>query len=133
MDLVNFIPKSDTVEVVLKHPKTGEPLLNDGNETEMTVTLWAVHSPEYKAALYEQADARLKIAQETKEKTIKAAQLEKDAVTLLANATVSWDITYEGKSPRYSVTKAKEIYTKAFWIRPQLEEALQKSLDFIEA
>jgi hypothetical protein len=34
MDLMNLIPTTDAIEVVIKHPSTFEPLLNDDG-TEM--------------------------------------------------------------------------------------------------
>jgi hypothetical protein len=38
MDLMNLIPTTDAIEVVIKHPSTFEPLLNDDG-TEMTITV----------------------------------------------------------------------------------------------
>jgi hypothetical protein len=46
MDLMDLKPKSDTIEVILKHPNTLEPLTNDDG-SEMTVTVHAQHSKEY--------------------------------------------------------------------------------------
>ena len=51
MDLKDFAPKSDEVEVLVKHPKNGEPLTNkDGSN--MVVVLHAPHSKAYKEAMY---------------------------------------------------------------------------------
>ena len=43
MDLINLKPTSDTVEVTLNHPNTGDALLNDDG-TPMVIVLHANHS-----------------------------------------------------------------------------------------
>jgi len=43
MDLMNLKPTSDTVEVKLVHPNTGDQLKND-DKTDMTITVYASHS-----------------------------------------------------------------------------------------
>jgi hypothetical protein len=45
-------------------------------------------------------------------------------------STSSWNITYGGKKPKFSVAVAKEVYQEVFWIRDQIEEAVANSLDF---
>jgi len=40
MDLKNLTPTSDTIEVILVHPNTLEPLMNEGTKKrEMSITL----------------------------------------------------------------------------------------------
>ena len=51
MDLKNLTPTSDTVDVTIVHPTTLEPLTND-DKSEMTITMYAPHSKEYKAAVH---------------------------------------------------------------------------------
>ena len=46
---------------------------------------------------------------------------------------VQWNITYNKEQPKFSVSKAKEIYSEVFWIRDQIEEAVSNSLDFTKA
>ena len=59
MDLKNLTPASDTIEVILVHPNTLEPLMNEGSDNEMSITLYAPHSKEYKKLVHEQTDKRL--------------------------------------------------------------------------
>ncbi len=60
MDLKNLTPTSDTIEVILVHPNTLEPLMNEGTKKrEMSITLHAPHSKEYKKLVHEQTDKRL--------------------------------------------------------------------------
>jgi len=132
MDLMNLKPTSDTVEVILKHPNTLDPLLNDDG-SEMTVTLHASHSKEYKKIVHEQQDRRIKMMQKKAKSQISAQDIERDATDLLAKVTAAWDITYGGEKPKLTVTKAKEVFTEVFWIREQIEEAFSDSMDFTTA
>ena len=123
MDLKDFTPKSDDVEVTVKHPVNGDPLTNkDGSN--MTIVLYAPHAKVYKEAMYEQTDKRLKAAQGTGDMNIKAKDLDEASLELLAKVTKSWNITYDDKQIKLTEAKAKEIYEELFWLKPQLEEAL---------
>jgi hypothetical protein len=132
MDLINLQPTSDTVEVKLLHPNTGEQLKND-DKTDMTITVYASHSKEYKAVMHEQTNKRLKAMQSGKNRDFTAQDMEDATLTLLSKITVSWDITYDGEKPKLTVAKAKELYDKVFWIKDQIEGALADSLDFTKA
>jgi hypothetical protein len=133
MDLKNLTPKSDIIEVILVHPNTLEPLMNEGSDSEMSITLYAPHSKEYKKLMHEQTDKRLAQMQKSKKVQISAAELEKASIDVLAKATKEWDITYDGESPKLTVPKAREIYSEYFWIKNQLEEAINDTLDFTQA
>lgn len=129
MDLKDFAPKSDEVEVVVKHPKNGEPLTNkDGSN--MVIVLHAPHSKAYKEAMYEQTNKRLKVAQSSGDMNFTAQDLEEASLELLSKATKSWKITYDDKQPKLTAAKAKAIYEELFWLKPQLEEALNNSQAF---
>lgn len=129
MDLKDLKPKSDTVEVEIVHPNTLEPLKNEDGST-MTITMYAPHSKEYKAVVHEQTNKRLKQSQKNKRMELTAEDLERAGLELLAKATKSWNITFGGKQPKYSVDAAIDIYDEVFWIRDQIEEAINESLDF---
>lgn len=132
MDLANLKPTSDTVEVILTHPTTFEPLTNEDG-SEMYITVLAPHSKEYKAIVHEQTNRRLKQAQKTKRFEMTAEELEEGSIDLLAKSTKEWKITYDGEEPKLTLAKAKEIYSEMFWIRNQIEEAVADSLDFTKA
>jgi len=129
MDLKDLTPSSDTVEVTIVHPNTYEPLTNEDG-SPMVITMYAPHSKEYKAALHEQTNRRLKQAQSKKKMEITAEDLEAATIELLAKTTKDWKITFGGVKPKFNVDKAKEIYEEVFWIKDQIEEALGNSLDF---
>ena len=132
MDLMNLKPTSETVEVKLVHPNTGDKLKND-DKTEMTITVYASHSKEHKAAVHEQTNKRLKAMQGSKKVNFKSEEIEEATLALLSKVTASWDITYNGEKPKLTVAKAKELYEEVFWIKDQIEEALADSLDFTKA
>jgi len=132
MDLKDLTPTSDTVDVNIVHPTTLEPLLND-NSDPMVITMYAPHSKEYKAAIHEQTNKRLKQAQSKKKVDLTAEDIEDATLDLFAKTTKSWNITYDGEEPNFSVSKAKEIYSEVFWIRDQIDEAVSNSLNFKKA
>ena len=132
MDLMNLKPTSDTVEVTLKHPNTGDVLKND-DKTDMTIVVYASHSKEYKALMHEQTNKRLKAMQGKKNTDITAQEMEEATLNMLSKITSEWNITYNKEQPKLSIAKAKQIYDEVFWIKDQIEEALADSLDFTKA
>ena len=132
MDLKDLTPINDTVDVPIVHPTTFETLLNN-DKSEMSITVYATHSKEYKKAVFDQTNKRLKQAQGKRKVDVTAEDLEESTLELLAKATKEWNITYNKEQPKFSVDKAKEIYSEVFWIRDQIEEAVSTSLDFTKA
>lgn len=132
MDLKDLTPKSDEIVVAIKHPATGEPLKND-DKSEMTITVYAPHSKEYKKVLHEQTNKRLKKMQSKGNKDITAEEIEESTLEGLVKTTKEWNITYGGETPKLTAPKAKEVYEDVFWIRSQIEEAIEDSLDFMRA
>ena len=132
MDLLDLTPKSDDIVVTIKHPASGEVLKNEDN-TDMTVTVYAPHSKEYKKVIHEMTNKRLEKMQAKGNNKIKAEEIEEATLETLAKTTKEWNITYGGEVPKLSVAKAKEIYDSVFWIKAQIEEAIESSLDFMKA
>jgi hypothetical protein len=130
MDLKDLTPKSDTIEVEIKHPITGEALKND-DDTPMTITLHATHSKEYKSVMHEQTNRRLKAASATGKVDITSEELEENTLEVLAKATKSWNLTFGGEKPELTVDAAKKLYTEVFWIKDQLDEGISNSMGFM--
>lgn len=120
MDLKDLTPTSDTIEVKIVHPTTREPFLND-DETQMAVEVYAPHTKQYKAAVYKQASARMKMP---KGDDFDFEALEDASIELLANITKSWNITFDGKKPDLTDAKAQAVYNEVFWLKMQVEEAI---------
>lgn len=130
MDLANLKPENDTITINIVHPQTYEPLENDDG-SEMTITVYAPHTKEYKKVQHEQTNRRLKQAQKNKGKVeLTAEDIEDATLEVMAKTTVEWNITYGGEKPELTVAKAKSIYDEVFWIREQIEEGVQDSLNF---
>ena len=132
MDLLDLTPKSDVIVVTIKQPATKEVLKNEDN-SDMTITMYAPHSKEYKKVIHEMTNKRLEKMQTKGSNKIKAEELEEIALETLAKTTKEWNITYGGEVPKLSVAKAKEVYDRVFWIKDQIEEAAEDSLDFMKA
>lgn len=132
MDLKDLTPKSDDIVVNIVHPISKEPLVNDDG-SPMTITLYAQYSKEYKKAQRELINKRLKEAQAAGNTDIDYEQLEAAALELMAKTTKAWDITFDGKKPKLTEAKARQIYDEVFWIKAQIEEAVADSLDFMKA
>ncbi len=130
MDLNDLTPSSDVIKVTLKHPNTGKSVKNDDG-TDMTITLHAPHSKPYKAALHQQTNKQLKKAKGSKKIEVTAEELELSTLEILVKATKEWNITYKGKVP--PISDATEVYEKVFWIKDQIEEELNSTLDFTKA
>jgi len=135
MDLMNLIPTTDAIEVVLKHPNTFEPLKNEDGSV-MTITVYAPHSKEYKAAVHEQTNIRLKQMQAKGNRNtnvITAEELETATIKMLAKTTKDWNITSGGKQPKFTLDEATKIYQEVFWIKDQIEEAVAETEVFTQA
>lgn len=132
MDLKDLTPKSDDIVVNIVHPISKEPLVNDDG-SPMTITIYAQHSKEYKKVQRELINKRLKEAQAAGNTDIDYEQLEAAALELMAKTTKAWDITFDGKKPKLTEAKARQIYDEVFWIKNQIEEAVADSLDFMKA
>jgi hypothetical protein len=126
MDLKALKPQSDTITVELKHPSTGEPLLNI-DDTPMTITVWAAHSKEYKSVIHEAANKRLKKAAKTKNKQVDLTieEIEQQGLDLAVAVIKDWNITYGEDMPKFSRDLAEEIYKELFWVREQVDEAVE--------
>lgn len=126
MDLKALKPQSDIITVELKHPSTGESLLNI-DDTPMTITVWAAHSKEYKSVIHEAANKRLKKAAKTKNKQVDLTieEIEQQGLDLAVAVIKDWNITYGEDMPKFSRDLASEIYKELFWVREQVDEAVE--------
>tara|TARA_R110000796_G_scaffold18654_7_gene56413 strand:- start:2394 stop:2792 length:399 start_codon:yes stop_codon:yes gene_type:complete len=129
MDLKVFKPTSETVEVTLYNPTTEVPLTNKDN-SEMTITMYAPHTKEYKSEVHRQTNMRLKRMEKGAKISLTAEDLEESTLIHMARSTKAWNITYDKEQPDFSVEKAKEVYADISWIKDQIEEALSNSVDF---
>ena len=121
-DLFDLTPQKDTVTTKLVDPRDQSPLEHDGHE--MWVERYLPHTSEYKKAQYKRTQKYLKAAQKKGDKNVDVDlfEAEQDRVEVMAETTKSWQIFFGGEWLEFDEDKAKEIYTKAFWIVEQLQE-----------
>lgn len=131
MDLNNLIPTDDTIVVEIKHPVTDEPLLKDDGKV-MTITVFAPHSSQYKSAVHEQTNKRIQKAAKGKKITFTAEEIENATLELLAKTTKDWNIQLNGKSPKFSVGEAMDLYGKLPWLKAQVLEAQEDYSAFLK-
>ena len=124
MDLGNLKPKSDEVIVELKHPSTGEVLLNDSDDTPMTISLVAPHTKEYKSRLFKMSQERLKNQAEAKAETLDFDTYFNFSVSFLSDMTKDWNITLDGECPSFSSKAANLLYSEYDWVKEQVESDL---------
>lgn len=130
-DLASMIPTDDTIVVNLKHPVTDEPLTKDDGK-EMTITVYAPHSGTYKAVVHEQTNKRIQKAAKGKKITFTAEELENTTLEMLAKTTKDWNVQLSGKSPKFSVAEAVEVYSKLPWLKQQVIEAQEDYSAFLK-
>lgn len=131
MDLSNLIPTDDTIVVTLKHPVTDEPLTKDDGK-EMTITVYAPHSAQYKAVVHEQTNKRIQKAAKGKKITFTAEDIESATLELMAKTTKEWAIQLNGKSPKFSLDEAVVLYSKLPWLKAQVLEAQEDYNSFLK-
>lgn len=132
-DLANLVPTSDTITVQLKHPVTDEVLKKDDGSA-MTIEVFATHSKEYKTAIHEQTNKRIQRVQKNKRNlSFSAEEIENAAVEVLAKTTKGWDLQFNKKALKFSVTEAMDLYQKFPWIKDQVTEAQEDFTSFLKS
>ena len=131
-DLFNLIPTDDTIVITVKHPVTEEPLVKDDGK-EMTITVYAPHSAQYKSAIHEQTNKRIQKASKGKKITFTAEEIDNSTLELLAKTTKDWNIQLNGKSPKFSAGEAVDLYGKLPWLKQQVLEAQEDYSAFLKA
>jgi len=121
-DLADSKPKTDIITVEL-------PIENDDG-TPMTIEVFAPYTKEYKAVVHEQANNRIKKMQKNRKDYLTAEELYQAQHDLYVKISVNWDITWEGKKPKFSKELASQIYEEVFWVKDKIQEALDDSVDF---
>lgn len=132
MDLSNLIPTDDSIVVNIKHPITDEHLVKDDGK-EMTITLYAPHSAQYKSVMHDQANKRIQKMAKGKKISFTAEEMEASTIELLAKTTKDWNIQFNGKSPKFTVAEALELYAKVPWLKAQLMEAQEDYSAFLKS
>jgi hypothetical protein len=129
MDLTDFKPKSDIIEVILKNPSTDEPLTYDDG-TEFSIKVHAGHTKDFKESQQQNIDMWMSKSQKGKKKNPTLAEIESATIEHMARITVEWDFLHDKKKPKLTLDTARSIYSDISWIKDQIQEALEDSVDF---
>ena len=124
MDLKNFVPSADNVEVELK---INDKNLKNEDGSNMTITTLSPYSKKYKETIQKLSNERIK---KSKDKQLDSTDYEDFALEVLTETTVDWNITWDGKKPKLDKRLAKEIYDSAFWIKALINQEQAKLVDF---
>lgn len=124
MDLKNFVPSTDNVEVELK---INDKNLKNEDGSNMTITVLSPYSKKYKEITQNLSNERIKKA---KDKQLTSSDYEDFALEVMSETTVDWNITWDSKKPKFDKKLAREIYDSAFWIKALINEEQAKLVDF---
>lgn len=130
MDIASIKPIERTVEIT--HPGTGAPL-------GIRVRVMSIEDDRLKKIKRSITDERFKL--ESKGKSLKSEELEKNGERLLFGATLGWEWynptgeeadmpSMNGAVPDYTVRNFNELINTAPWIADQLREAIDETKSF---
>ena len=142
MNLSN-LKASQTITITLKNPETGELVLNDSDNTAMTIDVYSSHTKEYKKAERESDKSEqyklITKGKEAAELTAEQLYLIDDLRNqrlreLITSILVSCNIDKTEKS-KVKVDELKEILAQDdyAWILTQIQEGASKGAVFIKA
>ena len=129
MNLFDYTPKTDDLVITLK---VADKELTNEDGTPMTITFYSPYSQEAKDIKHSMVDERIARAEAGGETKLNSAEVEKMNLVGLAKNIKEWNITTDKVKPKLSEKAALEVLTKAFWIKPLYDEAIDKSMVFMK-
>ena len=132
MDLSLLAYCEEPVNLVLKHPITGNEIVND-NETQPMLKMMSMEREEVKQLRRDFQDKANKKTSLRKD-FIPALAYEKLATTIILACLKGWDNVFlGGEELAYSRENAKKLLAKLPWVEAQITEFLQEEANFIKA
>ncbi len=114
------------IELTLVHPKTGEPL------TFAKIRILGADSDAYRDLQMQMQRRAAERMARTRKLNISPEELEAQALDLLVAVTQGWSgLTLDGAPFEYSPENARKLYTRATWIREQVDTAVQDRGNFL--
>jgi hypothetical protein len=123
MDL-KYIEVKDQATMDIKHPLTGELLL-DEKENPMTITVYGSETATYKKRIFE---LRRKMV-EKQDTTFEGS--EDFAMEMLVAVTANWSILLDGNHPTCAQKAVRELYAAQPWIRDQVDTFVHEKRNFL--
>ena len=116
------------IDVILKHPETGEPL-------DIVITVLGRDSDAYADKVLEQERALMqRVSKKGRSVMPSPEQIRDDANALLAAVTVGWSgVVMGGEAIAFSPAAAENLYRQRHlsWIREQVDEAVHNRALFL--
>ena len=127
LSLLDSVAVANQGEVLtLLHPATNE-------ELDTTITLMGSDSDEYRNTIKKRFEAAQRQAKNKRNQDVDLDDAEQKSQELLAKMTLGWEnLEMGGKSVKFTVEAAKEIYSKFPWIREQVEKFVSDRSNFIK-
>ena len=123
MDLTH-IEAHDQSTMDIKHPLTGEPLLDD-NDDPMTITVYGAESLTYRKKMF---DLRRKLVED---KATSFEDGEAFMLNMLIAVTSDWSIQIDGKKPECKAAVVREVYTVQPWLKDQVDLFVHEKRNFL--
>ena len=135
MDLAKFDTRktaSEGVAMVVRHPQTDEPLVDEKSGRPVTITLLGEDSDVYKQVSHRSSDERLKKRVKKGRIEIRTAEIERDALEVLVACTKDWDgIVLDGQGLEFTPDNARKLYTRIPFVRDQAAEFINDRANFL--
>jgi hypothetical protein len=119
--------QEDGIEVVIKHPESGEPI-------GLKVLVAGPDSERQRKARQRAQNARIRARRMT---PLSAAEQETETAKILGESTISWEwsngLTFNGAVPDLDVETAASLYRKLPFVREQIDMAAADRGGFTKA
>ena len=135
MDLAELDTKQGSDEgreMILLHPATNLPVLQDDDKTPVTIKLAGIDSQRYRDVQREISDARIKSTRRT---PLTTEELENDGIRILVACTMGSDgVIVSGETVDLSVPEqAWRFYRRFTWARDQVDRYIAQRANFLKA
>jgi len=117
--------------MTVRHPVTGDPLMDEKTQEPMTITLVGQDSKEFTASRHRLMTRKLQTKRGFRN-VLKAEELDEDAMNLLVAATKAWSgVQFQGKYPECTPENIKQVYEALPWLREQVSEFVSDRANFL--
>lgn len=114
------------IEFTPVHPKTGEPL------SAVKIRLLGADSDAYRDLQMQMQRRAAERMARTRKLSITPEEIEAQALDLLVAVTQGWSGITEGGTPvEFSPENVRKVYTRATWLREQVDAAVQDRANFL--
>lgn len=122
---IEKIAFSDTAEMTVVHPVTGEDLA-DAKGGLQTVTVYGAQSKQFRTA----RNAGINASVNRRGKQVTAEKMESNAAKLLADCTASFNGVDFGDGP-IDVKNAQDTYIEHSWFKEQVDTFMGDNANFL--